>query len=216
MLNEIVRWMSDRKTDRRTADRKKVQFSIAWIRGEEMVPGVGTEISLNGLAFATKVAPTTPSFNVIFDLASRRFKARLTTVRSENLQREGATWTMLACTFEGIAADDYDAVVRYIRDLPEPENKAQADMTAAAASGDDAYRLLPMGVQRRIVEMLVQGGRLAPDSDPRNPLLRMKYLGSKAGRHRFAVHSRVSVADEIQQYDSSFTVDETGNVYLDK
>jgi hypothetical protein len=216
MLNEIVRWMSDRKTDRRTADRKKVQFSVAWIRGEEMIPGIGTEISLNGMAFATKIAPPTPAFNVLFDVSGRRYKARLSTVRSEPVVREGANWTVLACTFEGIAADDYDAIVRFIRDLPEPENKAQTDMAAIAAGGDDAYRLLPMGVQKRIVDILMQTGRLAPDSDPRNPLLRMKYLGSKAGRHRFAVHSRVSVADEIQQYDSAFTVEETGIVSLEK
>jgi hypothetical protein len=216
MLNEIVRWMSDRKTDRRTADRKKVQFSVAWVRGEEMIAGIGTEISLNGMAFATKTAPPTPSFNVLFDVSGRRYKARLTTVRSEAVMREGASWTVLACTFEGIAADDYDAIVRFIRDLPEPDNKAQADMAAAAASGDDAYRLLPMGVQKRIVDILMQNGRLSPESDPRNPLLRMKYLGSKAGKHRFAVHSRVAVADEIQQYDSAFTVDETGITTLDK
>jgi len=216
MLNEIVRWMSDRKTDRRTADRKKVQFSVAWIRGEEMIPGIGTEISLNGMAFATKISPPTPAFNVLFDVSGRRYKARLSTVRSEAVVREGANWTVLACTFEGIAADDYDAIVRFIRDLPEPENKAQTDMAAIAAGGDDAYRLLPMGVQKRIVDILMQTGRLAPDSDPRNPLLRMKYLGSKGGRHRFAVHSRVSVADEIQQYDSAFSVEETGVVSLEK
>src|SRR5471032_3356558 len=185
MLNEIVRWMSDRKTDRRTADRKKVQFSVAWVRGEEMIAGIGTEISLNGMAFATKTAPPTPSFNVLFDVSGRRYKARLTTVRSEAVMREGANWTVLACTFEGIAADDY------------------------------AYRLLPMGVQKRIGDILMQNKRLAPESDPRNPLLRMKYLGSKAGKHRFAVHSRVAVADEMQQYDSAFTVDETGITTLD-
>ncbi|MFN2461160.1 MAG: hypothetical protein ABR591_10795, partial [Candidatus Velthaea sp.] len=67
MLNEIVRWMSERKTDRRTADRKKAQFPIAWLRGDEHVAGVGTEISINGLMFATKTPPPAGSFNVLLD-----------------------------------------------------------------------------------------------------------------------------------------------------
>ncbi|GAC1407911.1 MAG: hypothetical protein NVSMB64_15390 [Candidatus Velthaea sp.] len=215
MLNEIVRWMSERRSDRRTADRKRLQFSVGWLKGDEAVPGIGTEISLNGMLFATKRAPGVPSFNVVIELAGRRIKARLSTVRSESAMREGSSWTMLACTFEGIAADDYDAIVRLIRDLPEPENKAQGEIAAAAGS-DDAYRLLPMSVQERIVRVLAEAGRLAPDSDPRHPLLRMKYLGSKAGKHRFAVHSRSAVGDEIQQFDSTFTVDETGIVTLDR
>jgi len=215
MLNEIFRWMSDRKTDRRTADRKRIQFAIGWLRGDETVSGVGMEISLNGLAFATKTKPSTPSFNVVMDVAGKRIKARLATVRVESTTRDGTEWHMIAGTFEGIAADDYDAIVRFVRDLPEPENKAQSEIAAATAGGDDAYRLLPMGVQRRIVEVLMQTGRLAPGTDTRNPLLRMKYLGSKAGKHRFAVHSRKSVADEIRAYDSIFVVDDEGVVTLE-
>ncbi|MFN2461161.1 MAG: hypothetical protein ABR591_10800, partial [Candidatus Velthaea sp.] len=138
------------------------------------------------------------------------------TARTETAAREGVTWTLLACTFEGIAADDYDAIVRFIRDMPEPENKAQSEMAAAAMSGDDAYRLLPMSVQKHVVETLVKHGRLAAGADARNPLLRMKYLGSKNGRHRFAVHSRVTSGDEIHQFDSAFTVDDAGIVTLDK
>jgi hypothetical protein len=216
MLNEIVRWMSERKNDRRTADRKKTQFALNWLRGNESIAGFGTEISLNGLAFATKIAPPTPSFNVIIDLGGRRFRARLSTVRTESTARDGAMWTILACTFEGIAADDYDAIVRFIRDVPEPENKAAGEIAAAAASGDDAYRLLPMAVQRRITELLVQGGRLAPDTDLKNPLLRMKYLGSRAGKHRFAIHSRVAIADEIRQYDSVVVVDDAGTITVER
>lgn len=214
MLNEIARWMAERKIDRRTADRKKIQFSVGWMRGSETVPGIGTEISLNGLAFATKTSPPTASFNVLIDVSGRRFKARLQTVRTESIAREGTPWTMFACTFEGIASDDYDAVVRFIRDLPEPENKAQGEIAAAAANGDDAYRMLPMDVQTRIVAALTEVGRLAPEADSRNPLLRMKLVSSRNGQHRFAVHSRVSVGDEICQYDSAFTVDDSGNVTL--
>jgi hypothetical protein len=216
MLNEIFRWMSDRKTDRRTSDRKKVQFAMAWLRNEEPVPGVGVEISLNGLLFATKTKPETPSYNVLMDIGGKRLKARLTTMRSDSSNRDGTEWHMVAATFEGIAADDYDAVVRFVKDLPEPENKAQGEIAAAAAGSDDAYRLLPMGVQKRIVEVLVQAGRLAPETDARNPLLRMKYLGSNAGKHRFAIHSRHLVAGEIRAHDSLFVVEDTGNVILEK
>lgn len=216
MLNEIVRWVSERKNDRRTADRKKAQFAMAWYRGDEAVAGVGTEISINGLAFATKVTPPEASFNVVADIGARRIKARLKTVRKETAPRDGTSWTVVACTYEGIAADDYDAIVRFVRELPEPENKATAELAAATAAGDDAYRLLPMTMQRIIVELLVEAGRIAPGSDHRTPLLRMKYLGSRARNHRFAVHSRNMIGDEIQAFDSVFAVDDAGAVTLER
>ncbi len=215
MLNELFRWMADKKTDRRASDRKRVQFPIGLIRGDEIVSGVGTEISLNGLFFATKTKPPTPSFNVVMDVAGKRIRARLSTVRTESAMRENQQWHLVAATFEGIAADDYDAIVRFVKDLPEPENKAQSEIAKAAAEGDNAYRLLPMPVQKRIVDLLVGAGKLAPGSDPRNPLLRMSYLGSKNGKHRFAVHSRKSVADEIRAFDSTFVVDDEGVVTLE-
>jgi len=215
MLNELFRWMSDKKTDRRMTDRKRVQFPIGLIRGDEIVSGVGTEISLNGLFFATKTKPPTPSFNVVMDVAGKRIRARLQTVRTESAMRENQEWHMVAATFEGIAADDYDAIVRFVKELPEPENKAQSEIAKAAAEGDNAYRLLPMPVQKKIVDLLIGGGRLAPGSDPKNPLLRMNYLGSKNGKHRFAVHSRKTVVDEIRAYDSLFVVDDDGGVSLE-
>jgi hypothetical protein len=207
--------MADKKTDRRATDRRRVQFPIGLIRGDEVVSGVGTEISLNGLFFATKTKPPAPSFNVVMDVAGRRIKARLSTVRMETVMRESQQWHMIATTFEGIAADDYDAIVRYVKELPEPENKAQNEIAKAAAEGDNAYRLLPMPVQKKIVDLLIGAGRLAPGSDPRNPLLRMNYLGSKNGKHRFAVHSRKTVADEIRAFDSLFVVDDDGGVVLE-
>jgi len=215
MLNELFRWMSDKKTDRRASDRKRVQFPVGQIRGDEIVSGIGTEISLNGLFFATKSKPPTPSFNVVMDVAGKRIRCRLATVRTESAMRDNQQWHLVAATFEGIAADDYDAIVRFIKDIPEPENKAQSEIAKAAAEGDNAYRLLPMPVQRRIVDLLVGAGRLATGSDPRNPLLRMSYLGSKNGKHRFAVHSRKTVADEIRAFDSTFTVDDEGVVVLE-
>jgi len=214
MLNELFRWMADKK-DRRATDRKRVQFPIGLIRGDEILSGVGTEISLNGLFFASKSKPTTTSFNVMMDVAGKRIRARLATVRTESVVRENQEWHLVAATYEGIAADDYDAIVRFVKELPEPENKAQGEIAKAAAEGDNAYRLLPMPVQKKIVDLLVAGGKLAPGSDPRNPLLRMNYLGSRNGKHRFAVHSRKTVVDEIRAYDSLFVVDEEGAVTLE-
>ncbi len=215
MLNELFRWMSDKKTDRRDTERKRVQFPIGMIRGDEIVSGVGTEISLNGLLFATKKKPPSPSFNVVMDVAGKRIKARLSTVRTETAKRTDVEWHMIAANFEGISADDYDAIVRFVKALPEPENKAQSEIAAAAAEGDNAYRLLPMPVQKRIVDALIGAGRIAAGSDPRNPLLRMNYLGSKNGKHRFQVHSRKPFNDEIRGYDSFFTVDDDGGVILE-
>jgi PilZ domain-containing protein len=216
MLNEFVKRLGARKANRRTADRVRRRFPIAWVRAGELVPGQGLEISEKGVLFATKEPPPGPDVDVAIELGGRRVRARVKVVRQGPLARDGVEWVIVAGVFAGIAADDWDAIVRFCKNVGDPGNKAVAELTALASTDDDAYRLLPLRIQQRIVAALIAAGRLAPGSDAKNPLLRISYAGNaRTGVHRFAVHSRRVNDGEVLQFDSSVTVDDAGSVRLE-
>ncbi len=217
MFNELLKRLGSHKSERRSADRVRRRFPIAWIKDGALVPGLGLEISEKGILFATKESPPGANVEVALDLNARRVRARLKIVRKGAMTRDGVEWAVIACVFEGIAADDWDLIVRYCKNLDDPSNKAAQELSALAGSDDDAYRMLPLRVQQRVVAMLVKAGRLAPGSDAKNPLLRMSYDGAtRAGEHRLAVHSRRLVDGELLQFDSILIVDDAGNVTLEK
>jgi hypothetical protein len=217
MLNELVKRLTGGKRDRRGASRVRVRFPLAWLREGELVAAHGLEISQKGVLFATREAPPGPQVDVAMDLGRRRVRARLIVARSGPVTREGVEWSLIAADFQGIAADDWDAVVRFCKRRPDPRNKAADELAALAETDDDAYRLLPLRVQQHVVAILVEAGRLAAGSDAKNPLLRMSYGGTtRTGAHRLLVHSRRNDDDQVLNFDSLLIVDEAGNVSLER
>ncbi len=216
MFNELLKRLGSHKSERRSADRVRRRFPIGWINNGTLIGGFGLEISEKGVLFATKEAPPGAHVDVALDLSGRRVRARLKIVRKGTMTRDGVEWAVVACVFEGIAADDWDLIVRFCKNIDDPGNKAAQELSALSGD-DDAYRLLPLKVQQRVVTVLVKAGRLAPESDPKNPLLRMSYDGStRTGEHRLAVHSRRVIDGEKLQFDSVLLVDDSGNVTLDR
>ncbi len=216
MLNALVERFGG-KGDRRTADRIRRRFPLAWIKDGTAVPGQGLEISEKGLLFATKQPPESREVDVAISLNARRVRARLTIARRGIMARDGIEWTILAGVFQGIAADDWDAIVRFCKGVADPTNKAAEELATLAGGDDDAYRLLPLKVQERIVAILVDAGRLNAGSDAKNPLLKMSYGGkNRAGAHLLHVRSRRHVDGEVVEYESALHVDESGNVHLDR
>ena len=216
MLGEFVRFLMSR--DRRTEPRKRVRFSIWWLQpGRSPVAGQGLEISAAGLAFAMPVNIPDRELNVAIDLPSRRVLARIalqnggvSTSGDKSVYRFGAK-------FVGIPADDWDAVVRFVNDHAEPPNKAVEETTEIQGRDDDAYRLLPLAVQRRIVDSLVDADRLARPPEGRPPLLKMRYVGeSRRGDGtklvRVRIYSRVLDADETRSHETEFVIGEDGSV----
>jgi hypothetical protein len=217
MLNELFSKLTGRH-DRREAERVRKRYPIAWLRGGTLVPGMGLEISEKGILFATKEAPPkAETLDVALDLDGRRVRARITVARTGTMPVGGVDYALVAGVFQGIAADDWDAVVRFCKGTPDPRNKAADELSALAGTPDDAYRLLPLKVQERIVALLVEAGRLAPESNAANPLLRMHYIGNtRTGEHRLSVHSKRNLDGEALTFDSMLTVDDAGNVHLDR
>ena len=217
MFNELTKLFSGKQKERRHSPRKKARFNISWVKnGNELIPGVGMEISLNGCLLATKTPPGVPDFDIIMEIGGRKIRTRLHTARSGTILRENMQWTLLGCTFSGIAADDYDALVRFCKDMHEVGNKAAAEL-AAMDKNDDAYRMLPMRVQQHVLDALIRLGRLDMPQPNQQPLLRMSSLGNQGGKHRLAVHSRTSGGhgSDPQQFDSVIVIDESGTVKVE-
>ena len=222
MFNEIMRAITGRGAERRIDQRKKVRFPVRVIIPDRpSLPGVGIEISESGFSFVGKDVPNLPELNVQIDLPTRSIRARVKVSRNDAVIQNGVEWKMLATAFIGIPADDWDAVYRFINDAPEPMNKAGEEVKSKLAQDDDAYRLLPLQTQKVIVQYLVDAKRLVPPAPGGTPQLNMSYLGSvrktaDLQAHRFKVHSRVKVSDEMMQYDTFFSVDDSGTVAFEE
>lgn len=121
------------------------------------------------------------------------------------------------CKFIGIAADDWDRIVRYIHDLPDIEHVGSYFDPNVP---DDDYRLLPTSIQRKIIAVLVARGRLNPPPVGVAPLIIMKKVSETRTKDNFVkrkIHIHSRVIDENEQHsdhDSYFQIDSNSNVIV--
>ena len=218
MLYELAKIFGGSKgPERRGHARKTVTFPVRWQKDENtVVDGVGQEISATGAMIVLKDKPPGEEFTVQMKIGERLMGVRLQVVRHDAVQQAGTTWHRFATKFAGISADDWDAVVRFCDDAPEPVNRGADELKAVQSKSDDAFRLLPLAIQKQIVDTLVRMNQMAMPGPGQAPLLRMTYSGivKRGGQeiHRCHVHSRIDVEGEIRQYDTTFLIDPTGKV----
>ncbi len=218
VLGDLVDWFLGRAGDRRQYKRRAGAFHVWYQPSPETTRNaIGVEVSPNGLVFITPEKIATPEYNLTLGLEERKIPVRVRTVRSDVVQHNNAPWNRFMCEFVGIAADDWDRIVRYVNNESDPKDRRKMQNQEMQRQPDDAYRLLPMAIQERIVKMLVEKRRLAPPTPGQPPLLKLFYGGlvkrsGKPPAHRVNVHSRISINDEMIAYDTRFLVDETGTV----
>ena len=221
VLGDVLEWFLTRMGDRRQYKRRAGAFHIWWqvdpSDAGKNVAGRGIEVSPNGLVFVVPVAIAAPEFTVIAAIRDRKIAIRVKTVRNDTVEHQGKRWNRYMVSFQGIAADDWDMLVRYVNDTPEPADRRKMQNQEMASQPDDAYRLLPMAIQSKIIQTLVRSGKLEQPRPGQTPLLKLFYGGlvkqaGKAPGHRFNVHSRIVKDGEVFAYDSRFLVDEAGDV----
>lgn len=220
MFGDIIEWFLGRAGDRRQYKRKPGAFHV-WYQPDPSnaqlrVQGVGMEISPNGLMFIIPESIGTPEFSVIARLRDQNIPLRVKKVRNDHVDHQGTTWHRYMCEFVGIAADDWDAIVRYVNDVPE-ENRRKMQNQELSEKVDDAYRLLPLALQQRIVQMLVSQKKLEQPKAGQPPLLKLFYGGlvkrpGQKAAHRFNVHSRIKRGDEMLAFDTRFLIAEDGEI----
>jgi hypothetical protein len=138
-------------------------------------------------------------------------------VWQDNVTHQGRRVWRYGMQFTGIPADDWDAIIRYTTDKAVTEsNKAAEDLTKVRLTPDDTARLLPSALQNRLLQMLVQRGRLAPLDDRQTPLVQYFYSGvvKHEGRpmHRLMIQSKVvdDIEHKSELFETQFVFDDTG------
>lgn len=222
MFGDIIEWFLGRAGDRRQYKRRTGAYHV-WYQEhpddeQSTRQGVGLEISPNGLMFITQEPIGRKEFNVTVRLRETNIPLRVKYIRGDQMQYQGKMWHRCMGEFQGIAADDWDAIVRYVNDEPELDRRKMQNQQPNDRV-DDAYRLLPLAMQTKIVEMLVSQQKLDEPKPGQTPLLKLFYGGlvKRPGHkpaHRFNVHSRVQKGDEMMAYDTRFLVGEDGEITL--
>ncbi|MBV8435127.1 MAG: hypothetical protein JO029_12675 [Candidatus Eremiobacteraeota bacterium] len=221
VLGDLIEWFLGRSGDRRQYKRRAGSFHLWWQSGSgekpEMRPGIGIELSPNGLMFLSPDKIGTAEYNLVVRIADKKMPVRVRHVRSDVVTHQGRSWNRYMGEFVGIAADNWDVICRYVNQEDEPKDRRKMQNQEMAKQPDDAYRLLPMAIQQKIVEMLVAKGRLERPHGGQTPLLKLFYGGlinrpGKKPAHRVNVHSRISVKDELVAYDTRFLVEDDGTV----
>jgi hypothetical protein len=220
MFGDVIGWFLGRGSDRRQYNRRPGAFHMWWqpANGVEPRPGIGLELSPNGLMFMMPEKLPAGEYNLILRLHDTKMPVRVRTARSDQVQHQGKIWTRYMGEFVGIAADNWDRIVRYVNDEEETPDRRKMQ-NQEMAKQDDAYRLLPLAVQQKIVAKLVQMNRLAAPPPGQSPLLKIFYSGlaSQPGEpavHRINVHSRVKIQEELMAFDTRFMVSDEGDVKL--
>jgi hypothetical protein len=220
MFGDIIEWFLGRAGDRRQYKRRAGAFHV-WYQpnpqdAKSAQQGVGLEISPNGLMFMLSQAVDAREFNVIARVRERTIPLRLKRIRDDRVQHQGATWHRYMCEFAGVAADDWDAIVRYVNDEPETDRRKMQSQEPIEKV-DDAYRLLPMALQQHIMQMLISQNKLQAPKAGQTPLLKLFYGGlvKRPGHkpaHRLNVHSRVQRDDDMLAFDTRLLVTEEGEI----
>jgi hypothetical protein len=221
MFADVIDWFLGRGSDRRQYKRRPGAFHLWYLPpapGNEPRPGIGLELSPNGLMFMMPEQLPSTEFNLILRLHDTKIPVRVRTARTDIVQHQGKPWTRYMGEFVGIAADNWDRLVRYVNNEAETPDRRKMQ-NQEMAKQDDAYRLLPLAIQQKIVSKLVQQNKLEAPPPGQTPLVKIFYGGliSKPGQpvvHRVNVHSRIQLKDELMAYDTRFLVGEDGEVKL--
>ena len=168
------------------------------------IPVLGTTVSREGVAFVSPRQLAETELQFTFILRERTIPSHVHVDQSEAMQAPERVVHRYFCTFTAIAADDWDAVVRYV------ENKAEPKKADFVPKSDDEFRSLPTAIQTAIVDQLVRVGRLNAPAPGTVPLIRMiagrvHELGQGRTAQDVLIHSRVKMDDGgMRSYDTRF------------
>ncbi|HEY0396304.1 MAG TPA: hypothetical protein VGD01_17605 [Candidatus Elarobacter sp.] len=143
------------------------KFQAYAVSDGRKIPVLGTAVARAGLAFVSPRALAETELQLTFTIRERTIPSRVHVEQSDAMQAPERVVHRYFCTFTAIAADDWDAVVRYVENKPEPQK------IVIPKRSDDEFRSLPVAVQSAIVEELVRIKRLQPPAPGTVPLIRM-------------------------------------------
>ena len=213
MLQSVIEWFLSRAGDRRQYRRRAAAFPVRW----NDCLGVGSEISPNGIVFLIPETIPTNDYELTVRLPEREVTLRATHVRGDRVEHEGRTLNRYVAEIAGISADDWDAIARYVNEDGAETTRRQMQNQPMHDKVDDAYRLLPLPLQNRLVSELVAAGRLEAPVPGRSPRIKVFYGGLTRMpgigiAHRFNAHTRIEIDGTLMAFDTRFLVGENGEI----
>ena len=217
MLSDLLGWFTGKDANRRKYPRKRKPYraTVSTDGGLTQRPAIGLDISGGGLCVLTQEPVGRDEFEIRATIETRVLRMRARSVWQDTVSHQGKSVWRYGMRFTGISADDWDAVVRYTTDKPvSEENKAQDELVTVRMTPDDASRLLPMGLQSRLLAMLVERRRLAPLQENVTPLVQYFYSGVVRHEnrlvHRLTIQSKVVGSEGAEIYETRFIFDDSG------
>jgi PilZ domain len=217
MLDELLGWFTGKEPNRRKYPRKRKPYraTVSIDGGVSQRPAIGLDISGGGLCLLTQEPAGMEEFEVRATLDTRILRMRAKSVWQDTVTHQGKSVWRYGMRFTGISADDWDAIIRYTTDKPVEEvNKAQEELVSVRMTPDDASRLLPIQLQRRLLAMLVERRRLAPLQDNVTPLVQYFYSGvvrfNNELMHRLTIQSKLVGSEGAEMYETRFVFDDQG------
>jgi hypothetical protein len=217
VLTELLTWFSGRPENRRRYPRRSGGFR-AWAAGEAGWTQLSAlDISASGIGILSPLKFQKDEVNLRVAVDGKAILVRAKQVWCVPGTLQGKPVWRYGMQYTGIAADDWDALVRFCsHEAVAIENKGQKDLELIRMQADDVARLIPQRLQDRLLTMLVEAQRLAPLENDKIPLVQYFYGGAvKRGTrqlHRLSIHSRVveDSSGETRSYDTRFLFDENG------
>lgn len=217
MLDELLGWFTGKEPNRRKYPRKRKPYraTVSVDGGASQKPAIGLDISGGGLCLLTQEPTGRDEFEVRATIETRVLRMRGKSVWQDTVTHQGKSVWRYGLRFTGISADDWDAIIRYTTDKPVAEaNKAQEELVSVRMTPDDANRLLPIALQRKLLAMLVERRRLAPLQDNVTPLVQYFYSGVVRWNnqlvHRLTIQSKVVGPEGAEMYETRFVFDDAG------
>jgi hypothetical protein len=217
VLNDLLGWFTGKDANRRKYPRKRKPYraTVSVDGGLTQRPAIGLDIGGGGLCVLTQEPVGRSEFEVRAAVESRVIRMRARAVWQDTVAHQGKSVWRYGMRFTGISADDWDAIIRYASDKPvREENKAQEELVTVRMTPDDANRLLPGALQRRLLQMLVECRRLAPLQESVTPLVQYFYSGPVRHNgglyHRLTIQSKVVGSEGPAFYETRFLFDDQG------
>ena len=217
MLSDLLTWFAGKPENRRRYPRRAGGFRAWFATATGWVPLTGVDISASGMGIISPSKFEKDELNFRILIEERAILLRAKSVWSIPGTLQGRPVFKYGVQYTGIAADDWDALVRFCsNEAVNVENKMQKELELVRMQADDVARLIPQRLQQRLLTMLVLARRLAPLEKDKTPLVQYFYGGTvkRNGRqmHRLSIHSRLNDAatGEALSFDTRFLFDDSG------
>ncbi len=218
MLTDLLTWFSGRPDNRRRYPRRSGGFRVWLAAGQGWTALIPVDISAGGIGVVSTAKFESDELNFRIVVEDRAIVLRAKHVWCTQGTLHGKPVWRYGLQHTGIGADDWDALVRFCNnEAVAVANKAQKELELVRMQADDVARLIPQRLQERLLEMIVQRGRLAALEKDKIPLVQYFYAGplKRNGKtlHRLSIHSRVNDlgTGEQHSFDTRFLFDESGS-----